>query len=52
MRGDGGVDSSICLLCHSSVNLLARSSGTLRKTVDPQFCRVCHGPSSTRPFFQ
>jgi hypothetical protein len=51
LGGDGGVDAELCIRCHPSVNLLSRSSITLRKTVDPGLCAICHGPGSTRPFY-
>jgi cytochrome c5 len=45
-----------CAFCHRSVDLVQgvqESNGTLRKHVDADICRLCHGPDGPgAPFYQ
>jgi hypothetical protein len=48
-----GVRNTNCIWCHATVDLSPnRSAGAIRRQVDPEKCRMCHGPGSSKPFYQ
>ena len=47
----GKKDEDACRWCHRSVDLVQKSTGNLRKHVDADICRLCHGPAGPGPTF-
>jgi len=40
----GATNNDKCVFCHESVDVLQKSSATVRRSVDVELCIECHGP--------
>ena len=50
----GETTQSKCVYCHTTVDLMQRSAGNIRRQVSVTTCDLCHGPDgpSTRQYYQ